>query len=118
MAINRLFTPTRPTPERLVEIQKEHQQALQKLYDKCDDKIVEAKLYYLKGTESFTKYDTILKIYTVDERGGYERAVVVGTELQRCMDKTFANITGIYSYNLTEDMLKKYEANNKNLIIL
>ena len=118
MAINRLYTPTPPTAEEIVEINKKHQEALQKIYDKCDDKIVEAKLYYVKGTENFTKPDNILLQRSVDERDAYEGIVVVGTERQRCMDKTFPNITGIYSYNLTEDMLKRYEANDNNLIII
>mgnify|MGYP003676737835 FL=1 len=118
MAIERLYTPTRPTPERLIEINIEHQARLQEIYNKCDNRIVEAKIYYVKGTESFAKIDNILRKKSVDERDAYEGIVVVGTELQRCMDKTFPNITGIYSYNLTEDMLKKYEANNNNLIII
>tara|TARA_R110002167_G_scaffold57618_2_gene163097 strand:+ start:897 stop:1253 length:357 start_codon:yes stop_codon:yes gene_type:complete len=118
MAINRLYTPTPPTAEEIVEINKKHQEALQKIYDKCDDKIVEAKLYYVKGTENFTKPDNILLQRSVDERDAYEGIVVVGTERQRCMDKTFPNITGIYSYNLTEDMLKRYEANDNKLIII
>ena len=118
MAINRLYTPTPPTAEEIVEINKKHQEALQKIYDKCDDKIVEAKLYYVKGVESFTKTDNILRKKTADERDAYEGIVVVGTELQRCMDKTFPNITGIYSYNLTVGLLKMYEDNNRKLIII
>ena len=118
MAINRLYTPTPPTAEELVEINKKHQAILQEIYDECDDKIVEAKLYCVKGVENFTKPDNILLQRSVDERDAYEGIVVVGTEKQRCMDKTFPNITGIYSYNLTEDMLKRYEANDNNLIIL
>ena len=118
MAINKLYRPTPPTAEEIVEINKNLEEKLQAIYDKCDDKIVEAKLYYVKGTENFTKPDNILLQRSVDERDAYERVVVVGTERQRCMDKTFPNIIGIYSYNLTEDMLKRYEANDKNLIIL
>ena len=127
MAINRIHTPTPPTAEELVEINKKHQEKLQAIYDKCDDKIVEAKLYYVKGVENFAKADNILLQHSVDERDAYEGIVVVGTEKQRLMDlyhlilpnfKTFPKITGIYSYNLTEDMLKRYEANDKNLIIL
>lgn len=118
MAINRIQTPTPPTTEEIVEINKKHQEQLQAIYDKCDDKIVEAKLYYVKGVENFTKADNILLQHTVDERDAYENIIVVGTEKQRCMDKTFPNIIGIYSYNLTEDMLKRYEANNNNLIII
>ena len=118
MAINKLYRPTPPTAEEIVEINKNLEEKLQAIYDKCDDKIVEAKLYYVKGTENFTKPDNILLQRSVDERDAYEGIVVVGTERQRCMDKTFPNITGIYSYNLTEDMLKRYEANDNNLIII
>jgi hypothetical protein len=118
MAINKLYRPTPLTTEEykamLVKQGIEKELRLSKL----DDKIVEAKLYYVKGTENFTKPDNILLQRSVDERDAYEGIVVVGTEKQRCMDKTFPNIIGIYSYNLTEDMLKRYEANDKNLIIL
>ena len=118
MAINKLYRPKPLTAEEykamLVKQAIERELRLSKL----DDKIVEAKLYYVKGTENFTKPDNILLQRSVDERDAYERVVVVGTERQRCMDKTFPNIIGIYSYNLTEDMLKRYEANDKNLIIL
>ena len=118
MAIERLYTPTRPTPERLIELDKEHQARLQEIYDECDNRIVMAKLYYFKSTENFIKPNNFLPMQSVDERGAYENVVVVGTERQMCMDKTFANVVGVYSYILTEDMLKKYEANGKNLIIL
>tara|TARA_R110002153_G_scaffold260751_1_gene420903 strand:+ start:715 stop:1071 length:357 start_codon:yes stop_codon:yes gene_type:complete len=118
MAINKLYRPTPLTPEEykamLVKQGIERELRLSKL----DDRIVEAKLYCVKGVESFTKTDNILRKQTADERDAYEGIVVVGTERQRCMDKTFPNITGIYSYNLTEDMLKRYEANDNKLIII
>ena len=118
MAINKLYTPTPLTTEEykamLVKQGIERELRLSKL----DDKIVEAKLYYVKGVESFTKTDNILRKKTADERDAYEGIVVVGTELQRCMDKTFPNITGIYSYNLTVGLLKMYEDNNRKLIII
>ncbi len=118
MAIERLYTPTRPTPERLIELDKEHQARLQEIYDECDNRIVEAKLYYFKSTENFTKSDNFLSIRSVDERNAYENVVVVGTERQMCMDKTFTNVIGVYSFILTEEMLKKYEDNDKQLIII
>lgn len=43
---------------------------------------------------------------------------MVGTERQRCADDTIDNITGTYSYNLTDEMLKEYEANDKQLLII
>ena len=43
---------------------------------------------------------------------------MVGTERQMCADDTIDNITGTYSYNLTEKMLKEYEANDKQLLII
>jgi hypothetical protein len=118
MAINKLYRPTPLTPEEykamLVKQAIERELRLSKL----DDRIVEAKLYCVKGTESYAKPDNILRKKSVDERDAYEGIVVVGTERQRCMDKTFPNITGIYSYNLTEDLLKMYEDNNRKLIII
>ena len=124
MAINRLYTPTPPTPERLIEIEKEHQEALQKIYNKCDDKIVYATLHYFKGTMAVAKQEHYLTgsngraIYSSDVEKCYNSCVMVGTELQMAKDKSVYNITGSYSYNLTEDMLKMYEDNNKQLIII
>ena len=43
---------------------------------------------------------------------------MVGTERQMAEDDTVDNITGTYSYNLTEEMLKEYEANDKQLLII
>ena len=124
MVIDRLPTPTRPTPQRLIEIQKEHQEALQKIYDKCDDRIVHATLHYFKGTRAVARQEHYLSgangkaLYSSDDEKCYNSCIMVGTELQMAMDKSIYNITGSYSYNLTEDMLKQYEANNKNLIII
>ena len=120
----RLPTPTRPTPERLIEIKKENQEALQKIYDKCDDKIVYATLHYFKGTRAVSKQVHYLTgangraIYSSDDQKCYNSCIMVGTELQMAKDKSVYNITGSYSYNLTEDMLKMYEANNRQLIII
>tara|TARA_R100000544_G_scaffold31888_1_gene18218 strand:- start:73 stop:447 length:375 start_codon:yes stop_codon:yes gene_type:complete len=124
MDINRLYTPTRPSAERLIEIKKEHQEALQKIYDKCDDRIVHATLHYFKDTRLVLKEDHYItgangrSIYSADDQKCYNSCIMVGTELQMAKDKTILNITGSYSYNLTDDMLKLYEANNKKLIII
>ena len=124
MAIERLYTPTRPTPERLIELDKEHQARLQEIYDECDNRIVMAKLYYFKSTGAVARQEHYLSgangraIYSSDDEKCYNSCIMVGTERQMAMDKSIYNITGSYSYNLTEDMLKQYEANNKNLIII
>jgi hypothetical protein len=118
-----IYIPTPPSAERLIEIEQEHQEALQKIYDECDDKIVEAKLYYFKDTRGVKqKHNMLCKangrpFYSADEEKCWGSAIVIGTELQRCKDNTILNITATYSYNLTEEMLKMYEDNNRQLII-
>ena len=91
-----------------------------------DDKIVEAKLYYYKGvrpatTKTLEPYlvgANARSIYTPDlDLDGYAKAVVIGTERQRVSDDTFVRVTGIYSLNLTEEMLKAYEENDKQILI-
>jgi|TARA_R110002073_G_scaffold1928_1_gene13529 hypothetical protein len=122
--IFRLPTPTRPSVERLKEIEKEHQEALQKIYDRCDDRIVHATLHYFKGTTQVLKQVHYLtgangrSIYSSDDDRCYNSCIMVGTELQMAKDKSVYNITGSYSYNLTEEMLKMYEDNDRQLIII
>jgi len=43
---------------------------------------------------------------------------MIGTERQRCADDTVDNITGSYTLNLTDEMIKEYENNDKKLLII
>ena len=122
--IFRLPTPTRPSAERLIEIEKEHQARIQEIYDECDDRIVHATLHYFKDTAYVLKQVHYLSgangraIYSSDDDRCYNSCIMVGTELQMAKNKSVYNITGSYSYNLTEDMLKMYEDNDRQLIII
>ena len=64
------------------------------------------------------KIHTILEIHADLDLDAYGTAVVVGTDRQRCEDDTFDKITGIYSLNLTDDMLEAYKENNNQLLII
>jgi len=119
--------PTLPTKEELVEMQKQHELERQKRLALLDDKVVQAKLYYYRGVrQATTKTQEHLvtdhnhkPLFTADlDLDVYGTAVVVGTDRQRCEDDTFDKITGIYSLNLTDDMLEAYKENNNQLIIL
>jgi len=119
--------PTLPTKEELVEMQKQHELERQKRLALLDDKVVQAKLYYYRGVrQATTKTQEHLvtdhnhkPLFTADlDLDAYGTAVVVGTDRQRCEDDTFDKITGIYSLNLTDDMLEAYKENNNQLIIL
>ena len=119
----------KPTPLTDAEYKAmvlQHEQEAQDRLLLLDNRIVEAKLYYYKGVrpantktqESYVCKSGGRPIYTADlDLDGYARAVVIGTERQRVADDTFVKVTGIYSLNLTERMLKAYEENNNNLII-
>ena len=43
---------------------------------------------------------------------------MIGTTRQRCADDTIPNITGSNTLYLTDEMIKEYENNDKNLIII
>ena len=43
---------------------------------------------------------------------------MVGTQRQMCADDTIDNITGTYTINLTDKMLKAYNENNNKLLII
>tara|TARA_R110001592_G_scaffold83768_2_gene248067 strand:+ start:268 stop:678 length:411 start_codon:yes stop_codon:yes gene_type:complete len=119
----------KPTPLTDAEYKAmvlQHKQEREDRLALLDNRIVEAKLYYYKGVrpantmtrEPYVTTSNLKDIYTPDlDLDGYARAVVIGTERQRVSDDTFVRVTGIYSLNLTERMLKAYEENNNQLII-
>ena len=125
--MDRIPTPTPLTKEQLVEMQKQHEKEKQERLALLDDKVVQAKLYYYRGVrQATTKTQEHLvtdhnhkPLFTADlDLDAYGTAVVVGTDRQRCKDDTFDKITGIYSLNLTDDMLKAYKENNNQLLII
>jgi len=125
--MDRIPTPTPLTKEQLVEMQKQHEKEKQERLALLDDKVVQAKLYYYRGVrQATTKTQEHLvtdhnhkPLFTADlDLDAYGTAVVVGTDRQRCEDDTFDKITGIYSLNLTDDMLKAYKENNNQLLII
>ena len=118
MVIDRLPTPTPLTKEQLVKMQKQHEIERQERLLTYDNTKVEAKLVYYKGTVATVRTHSYLNKQFADIEIGWNSVVMIGTERQRCADNTIYNITGTYSYNLTEDMLEAYKKNNNNLIIL
>tara|TARA_B110001450_G_C17393465_1_gene388658 strand:+ start:186 stop:596 length:411 start_codon:yes stop_codon:yes gene_type:complete len=119
----------KPTPLTDAEYKAmviQHEQERQDRLSLLDNRIVEAKLYYYKGVrpattmtqEPYVTTSNLKPIYTPDlDLDGYGEAIVIGTERQRVADDTFTRVTGIYSLNLTEKMIKLYEENDKQLLI-
>ena len=110
-------TPTPLTAEELVEMQKQHELDRQKRLLTYDNRIVEAKLVYYKGYVAASGTDYNLNKKFADIKRDSNSVIMIGTTRQRCADDSL-NITGTYSINLTEKMLKEYEANDKQLLII
>jgi len=111
-------TPTPLTDEEYAELQIQHEKERQKRLLTYDNRIVKANLVYFKGTIGSTVRDSFTGKQFSDIKSGWNSVVMVGTSRQMAADDTIDNITGTYSYNLTEEMLKEYEANDKKLLIL
>ena len=116
--MDRIPTPTPPTKEQLVEMQKQHEIERQERLLTYDNTKVEAKLVYYKGTTAAVGTNSYLNKQFADIKKDWNSVVMIGTERQRCADDTIDNITGTYSLNLTDEMIKEYENNDKNLIII
>jgi len=116
--MDRIPTPTSPTAEQLVEMQKQHELERQERLLTYDNRIVEAKLVYYKGYIAASGTDYNLNKKFADIKRDTNSVIMIGTTRQRCADDTIDNITGTYSLNLTEKMLKEYEANDKQLLII
>jgi len=118
--------PTPLTEQQLADLKIQHEKERQERLALLDDRVVEAKLYYYKGVRTNTtrQQEHLVTdhqhkpLHTPDlELDAYGSAVVIGTDRQRCEDDTFTKVTGIYSINLTEEMLKAYEENGKQILI-
>ena len=116
--MDRIPTPTPPTAEQLVEMQKQHELERQERLLTYDNRIVEAKLVYYKGYIAASGTDYNLNKKFADIKKDTNSVIMIGTTRQRCADDTIPHITGTYSLNLTEKMLKEYEANDKQLLII
>tara|TARA_R110002012_G_scaffold278001_1_gene465563 strand:+ start:144 stop:497 length:354 start_codon:yes stop_codon:yes gene_type:complete len=116
--MDKIPTPTPLTKEQLVEMQKQHELERQKRLLTYDNTTVLAKLHYYKGTIAVASTDSITHKQFSDVVTGWNSVVMVGTQRQICADDTVDNITGTYTLNLTDKMLKAYKENNNQLIII
>jgi len=113
-----IYKPTPLTDKEYAELQIQHEKEKQERLLTYDNRIVEAKLVYYKGTIASVGTNSYLNKQFADIKKAWNSVIMIGTERQRCADNTIDNITGTYSYNLTDKMLKEYEANNKQLLII
>ena len=116
--MDRIPTPTLPTKEQLVEMQKQHEIERQERLLTYDNTKVEVKLVYYKGTIATGRTHSYLNKQFADIERGWNSVIMIGTTRQRCADDTVDNITGTYSLNLTDDMLEAYKENNNQLLII
>jgi len=110
--------PTPLTDEEYAELQIQHEKERQKRLLTYDNTTVLAKLHYYKGTIAVASTDSITHKQFADVVTGWNSVVMVGTQRQMCADDTIDNITGTYTINLTDKMLKAYNENNNQLLII
>ena len=116
--MDRIPTPTPLTAKELVEMQKQHELERQERLLTYDNTKVEAKLVYYKGTTAAVGTHSYLNKQFADIKKDWNSVIMIGTTRQRCADDTINNITGSYTLYLTDEMIKEYENNDKNLIII
>ena len=116
--MDRIPIPTPPTDEELVEMRKQQKKERQKRLLTYDNTIVLAKLHYFKGTIETSVYNSNLHKNYTDIDLDWNSVIMIGTDRQMCADDTIDNITGTYSLNLTDKMLKAYKENNNQLLII
>ena len=116
--MDRIPTPTTLTAEELVKMQKQHELERQERLLNYDNTKVEAKLVYYKGTIATARTHSYLNKQFADIKKDWNSVIMIGTTRQRCADDTIPNITGSYTLYLTDEMIKEYENNDKNLIII
>lgn len=116
--------PKKLTEKELADLKIQHEKERQARLDLLDNEEVQARLYHYRGlgVQGTRKQDTNVGYgrhawYTDVDLDHYGDAIVIGTERQRCEDDTFDKITGIYTLNLTDKMLKAYEEGGRKLII-
>ena len=111
-------TPTPLTDQEYADLQIQHQKEKKERHLKYDNTKVEAKLVYYKGTTAAVGTHSYLNKQFADIKKDWNSVIMIGTERQRCADDTVDNITGSYTLNLTDEMIKEYENNDKNLLII
>ena len=116
--MDRIPTPTPLTKEQLVEMQKQNERERQERLLTYDNITVEAKLVYYKGTNALVGTHSYLNKQFADIKKDWNSVIMIGTTRQRCADDTIDNITGTYTLNLTDKMIKEYENNDKKLLII
>lgn len=118
--------PTPLTDKELADMKIQHEKERQERLALLDNTEVQAKLYHYRGIRNATQRvnehlvtDHQHRCLTTPEMNldAYGDAIVIGTERQRCADDTFDKITGIYTLNLTDAMIKAYEEGGKKLLI-
>lgn len=115
--MDKIPTPTPLTNKELVEMQKQHKLERQKRLLTYDNTKVEAKLVYYKGTTAAVGTHSYLNKQFADIKKDWNSVIMIGTTRQRCADDSL-NITGSYTLNLTDEMIKEYENNDKKLLII
>ena len=103
-----IYKPTPLTDKEYAELQIQHEKEKQERLLTYDNRIVEAKLVYYKGTIASVGTNSYLNKQFADIKKAWNSVIMIGTERQRCADNTIDNITGTYSYNLTDKMLNLY----------
>ena len=106
------------TDEEYAELQIQHEKERQERLLTYDNTIVLAKLHYFKGTIETSVYNSNLHKNYTDIDLDWNSVIMIGTDRQMCADDTVDNITGTYSLNLTDKMLKAYKENNNQLLII
>ena len=112
-----IYKPTPLTDEEYAELQIQHQKERQKRLLTYDNTKVEAKLVYYKGTNASVGTHSYLNKQFADIKKDWNSVIMIGTTRQRCADDSL-NITGSYTLNLTDEMIKAYENNDKKLLII
>ena len=110
-----MYIPKPLTKKQLVEMRKEQEKERQKRLLTYDNTIPKAKLHYFKGTIETSVYNSNLHKNYIDFDLDWNSVIMIGTDRQMCADDTIDNITGTYSLNLTDKMLKAYKENNNTL---
>ena len=116
--------PKQLTEKELADLKVQHERERQERLALLDNTEVQARLYHYRGlgVQGTRKQETNVGYgrhawYTDVDLDHYGSAIVIGTERQRCEDETFDKITGIYTLNLTDKMIKLYEEGGRQLII-
>ena len=113
-----MYIPKPLTKKQLFDMRKQQEKERQKRLLTYDNTIPKAKLHYFKGTIETSVYNSNLHKNYIDFDLDWNSVIMIGTDRQICADDTVDNITGTYSLILTDKMLKAYNENNNQLLII